>query len=81
MDDNLRDELTPAAKRLALLTRQPEPGRLHHSDPGSQYTSAEYQAFFETFGIQVSLSRAHHCFDNAPMASVCANLKTNASCG
>jgi transposase InsO family protein len=41
MTDNLRDELTQAALRMALLTRQPEPGLLHHSDRGSQYTSSE----------------------------------------
>jgi putative transposase len=76
MDDNLRDELTQAALRMALLTRQPEPGLLHHSDRGSQYTSTEYQALFEVFGIQVSLSRAHNCFDNAPMESFWGKLKT-----
>ncbi len=54
---------------MALRTHQPQPGLLHHSDRGSQYTSAEYQAVFEKFGIEVSLSRAHNCFDNAPMES------------
>ena len=76
MDDNLRDELTQAALRMALLTRQPEPGLLHHSDRGSQYTSTEYAALFEQAGIQVSLSRAHNCFDNAPMESFWGKLKT-----
>ena len=76
MDDNLRDELTQAALRMALLTREPEPGLLHHSDRGSQYTSIEYCALFENAGIQVSLSRAHNCFDNAPMESFWGKLKT-----
>lgn len=76
MADNLRDELTQAALRMALLTRQPQAGLLHHSDRGSQYTSAEYQAMFAQFGIQISLSRAHNCFDNAPMESVWGKLKT-----
>jgi transposase InsO family protein len=76
MDDNLRDELTQAALRMALLTRQPQAGLLHHSDRGSQYTSAEYQAIFARFGIEVSLSRAHNCFDNAPMESLWGKLKT-----
>ncbi len=73
MDDNLRDELTQAALHMALVTRQPQVGLLHHSDRGSQYTSAEYQAVFAQFGIQVSLSRAHNCFDNAPMESFLRN--------
>ncbi|HVO42567.1 MAG TPA: IS3 family transposase [Aggregatilineales bacterium] len=76
MDDNLRDELTQSALRMALLTRAPEPGLLRHSDRGSQYTSAEYCALFEEAGIQVSLSRAHNCFDNAPMESFGGKLKT-----
>lgn len=76
MDISLRDELTQAALRMALLTRQPEPGLLHHSDRGSQYTSTEYRALFETFGIHLSLSRAHNCFDNAPMESFWGKLKT-----
>jgi len=76
MDDNLRHELTQAALRIALLTRQPQAGLLHHSDRGSQYTSTEYQAIFARFGIEVSLSRAHNCFDNAPMESVWGKLKT-----
>jgi len=76
MDDNLRDELTQAALRMAVLTRQPQAGLLHHADRGSQYTSAEYQAIFARFGIDISLSRAHNCFDNAPMESVWGKLKT-----
>lgn len=76
MADNLRDELTQAALHMALLTRRPQAGLLHHSDRGSQYTSAEYQAIFARFGIEVSLSRAHNCFDNAPMESVWGKLKT-----
>lgn len=76
MEDHLRDELTQAALVMALRTRQPQPGLLHHSDRGAQYTSADYQAIFEKFGIQVSLSRAHNCFDNAPMESFWVSLKT-----
>jgi len=76
MAANLRDELTHAALRMARRTRQPEPGLLHHSDRGSQYTSTEYQALFEPAGIQVNLRRAHNCFDNAPMESFGGKLKT-----
>jgi putative transposase len=76
MEAHMRDELTQAALAMALRIRQPQPGLLHHSDRGSQYTSTEYQAIFEKFGIQVSLSRAHNCFDNAPMESFWGTLKT-----
>ncbi len=76
MESHMRDELTQAALAMALRTRQPQPGLLHHSDRGAQYTSTEYQAIFEKFGIEVSLSRAHNCFDNAPMESFWGTLKT-----
>jgi transposase InsO family protein len=76
MADHLRDELPQAALRMALRTRQPQPGLLHHSDRGSQYLSTQYRAIFDEFGIQVSLSRAHNCFDNAPMESFWGKLKT-----
>jgi putative transposase len=76
MADNLRDELPQAALRMALLSRRPQPGLLHHSDRGSQYTSADYQSLFDHPAIQVSLSRAHNCFDNAPMESFWGKLKT-----
>ncbi|MBX3085681.1 MAG: IS3 family transposase [Anaerolineae bacterium] len=76
MADHMRDKLMQAALAMALRARQPQPGLLHHSDRGAQYTSADYQAVFEKFGIQVSLSRAHNCFDNAPMESFWGTLKT-----
>jgi putative transposase len=59
-----------------IWPRQPQPGLLHHSDRGAQYTSAEYRALFDQAGIDVSLSRPHNCFDNTPMESFWASLKT-----
>src|SRR5947207_1748380 len=38
--------------------------------------SGKRVADVEQFGIQVSLSRAHNCFDNAPMESFWGKLKT-----
>src|SRR5258708_4436616 len=61
---------------MALLTRQPSAGLLHHSDRGAQSTRCEYQAIFARFGSEVSLSRAHNCFDNAPIESVWGKLIT-----
>jgi transposase InsO family protein len=79
MESHMRDALTQAALAMALRTRQPQPGLLHHSDRGSQYTSAEYQAVFQKFDIEVSLSRAHNCFDNAPWKASGVPSKLSAS--
>src|SRR5262252_10605479 len=51
------------------------PGLLHHSDRGSQYTSASYQSLLAQAGIQVSMSRKGNCYDNAAMESFIGSLK------
>ena len=54
---------------MAVTSRHPEAGLLHHSDRGSQYTSADYQAFLKHSGMIVSMSRKGNCYDNAMMES------------
>ncbi len=49
---------------------------IHHSDRGSQYTSADYQTLLATHEIQVSMSGRGNCYDNAPMESFFSILKT-----
>jgi putative transposase len=49
---------------------------LHHSDRGSQYTSQEYQRQLQHYGIRRSMSGTGNCYDNAPMESFFALLKT-----
>jgi transposase InsO family protein len=46
-----------------------------HSERGSQYTSHEYQALLKQHGIECSMSRKGHCWDNAVMERVFLNLK------
>ena len=41
MANNLRTELVLDAVNMAIYTRRPEPGLIHHSDRGTQYTSVE----------------------------------------
>lgn len=48
---------------------------LHHSDRGSQYTSAAYRARLARYGITVSMSRKGECYDNALMESFFGTLK------
>jgi putative transposase len=76
MADHMRDELTQDALRMALSTRRPAPGLLHHSDRGSQYTSTEYQALLAAHGLEVSFSDVGACYDNAPQESVWGTLKS-----
>jgi transposase InsO family protein len=76
MADNLERQLVLAALHMALDTRKPAPGLLHHSDRGSQYASHDYQAVLTQSQIQASMSRSGNCYDNAPMESFFATLKT-----
>jgi transposase InsO family protein len=76
MSDSLERWLPLAALQMALETRQPPPGLLHHSDRGSQYASDDYQAVLTNYQIQGSMSRTGNCYDNAPIESFFGTLKT-----
>lgn len=76
MSDSLHRQLVIDALLMAIQTRQPPPGLLHHSDRGSQYASDEYQALLTKFGMTASMSRTGNCYDNAPMESFFGSLKT-----
>ena len=66
------------ALRQALRTRRPAAGCLHHSDRGSQYASGDYQQLLVASQLQVSMSRAGNCYDNAVMESFWSTLKAEA---
>ncbi len=76
MDASMTTQLVERALDAALITRQPPPGLLHHSDRGSQYASHDYQARLQAVQAQVSMSRSGNCYDNALMESFWATLKT-----
>jgi putative transposase len=76
MDAHRDAVLVEKALQMALLRRHPEPGLLHHSDRGSQYTCHDYQQVLAHSGIVVSMSRKGDCYDNALMESFNGTLKT-----
>jgi len=76
MSKGITGQLTLDALQQALGRRRPEPGLLHHSDRGSQYAAGDYQAVLEANGLICSMSRKGNCWDNAPMESFFATLKT-----
>lgn len=76
MDRTLHRALPLAALRMALATRCPAAGALHHSDRGRQYASAEYRAALRAAGLTCSMSRQGDCWDNAVVESCFASLKT-----
>lgn len=75
LDETMTTDLVCAALEMALGRRRPAAGLLHHTDRGSQYTSAAYQDLLTAHGLVASLSSTGHCYDNAPMESFFGTLK------
>ena len=76
MQSRMSAELVTDALVMALWRRRPGQALLHHSDQGSQYTSALFQRLLELHGIECSLSRRGECWDNAAMESFFSSLKS-----
>jgi putative transposase len=52
-----------------------DPGRLFHSDRGSQFASAVYRQLLAQHGLIASMSRPGNCYDNAFIESFWSTLK------
>ena len=81
MRDDLRSELVVDALGMALTQRKPEPGLVHHSDRGSQYTSLAFGKTMQDAGVMPSMGRRGDAFDNAVAESFFATLETESSTG
>ena len=75
LDRTMEDDLTLAALRMALASRNIRPGLVHHSDRGSQYASADYTDLLKEHGIDISMSRKGNPWDNAACESFMKTLK------
>ena len=78
MRSDLATPLVTDALEMAIGQRQP--GRvIHHSDRGSQYTSAAFSARCEEASIAVSMGRrgdAYDCEDNGGVVGLGLTLAT-----
>lgn len=75
LDRSLEDDLAIAALRMALRSRSPGPGLVHHSDRGVQYASQEYTELLKERKIGISMSRKGNPYDNAKCESFMKTLK------
>lgn len=75
MSDQLDAELAVNALRMAIGTRAPAPGLLHHSDRGVQYAGQEYRAVLAEHGMIASMSKKGDCWDNAVAESFFSTLE------
>ncbi|MGE7156734.1 IS3 family transposase [Methylorubrum rhodesianum] len=67
-----------AALEAALAARSPPKGCVHHSDRGSQYTSAAYRKVLVEHGLVGSMGRRSNSYDNAKAESFMKALKVEA---
>jgi putative transposase len=65
MANNLRTELGLDAVNMAIYTRGPSPGLIHHSDRGSQYTSVEFGSRLKVAALLPSMGSAADAYDNS----------------
>lgn len=70
-------ELMVKALQMALAKRQGSEGVIHHSDQGSQYTSASFRRVCEAANIVQSMGAVGNCYDNAMAESFFATLERN----
>ena len=75
MSERIDEELVLTTLQMALQSRRPARGLIHHSDRGSQYCGARYLAVLEAHGVIRSMSRKGNCWDNAPSESFFGTLK------
>lgn len=72
---SMSKEICVEALKMALETRDPAPGCIHHSDRGVQYASQEYVDLLLSRGLRVSMSRKGNPYDNAFAESFMKTLK------
>ncbi|CAO3438438.1 Transposase [Azospirillum doebereinerae] len=77
LGERMTRQLVIDALTMAWLRRQPAEGVIFHSDQGSQYASADFQAPLRRYGMRGSMSRKGNCWDNAVIETLFGSLKVD----
>jgi putative transposase len=75
MAPHLRAELVIDAVEMATTNRRPDPGLVHHSDQGPQFTSFAFGRKLHESGILASMGAVGTAYDNAVAESFFSMLK------
>jgi len=78
MSERMTAQLVCDALQMALWRRGMPRGVIVHSDRGSQYCAAAYQALIRKHGLLCSMSAKGNCYDNACAESFFHTLKVEA---
>jgi putative transposase len=76
MSESMPASLVMSALEMAIDSRSPAPGLLHHSDRGVQFAAHAFQGLLDRHGIVCSMSGKGNCYDNAVKESFFHTLKT-----
>jgi transposase InsO family protein len=74
----MTNQLVMDAFKMAVASRNIEPGLILHSDRGVQYRSWEYQQLLLDEKIRPSMSRKGNCWDHAAIEAFFARFKVEA---
>jgi transposase InsO family protein len=75
LGSRITKDLVITSLLMAVATKKPDSGLIHHSDRGSQYCSSDFVELLGRFNMKASMSRKGNCYDNAPMESFWGTLK------
>ncbi|PWC56806.1 integrase [Azospirillum sp. TSO22-1] len=75
MGERMTRQLVIDALTMAWFRRRPAEGLIFHSDQGSQYASADFQALLRRHAMRGSMSRKGNCWDNAVTETLFGSLK------
>jgi putative transposase len=75
LSSHIDSELVKGALEMAVGTRRPAAGLIHHTDRGSQYASHAYRDLLGEHGMICSMSRKGDCLDNAVAERFFGSLK------
>ena len=75
MSDRINTALVLRALHMAILTRQPTPGLIHHTDRGAIYAAQEYRALLAAHGVAASMGHTGDCYDNAVAENFFSTVK------
>jgi transposase InsO family protein len=78
MDEQHDADLATPALDMAIGRARPAAGLILHSDRGSEFANAKFQARATAAKIRLSMSSTGNCYDNAPAESFFATVKLEA---
>ena len=76
MGNRITKNLVSQSLYMAVASKRPAKGLIHHSDRGSQYCAYQFRSLLEQLGMRISMSRRGNCYDNAPMESLWGTIKS-----